>query len=99
MFVSRHPGSNYYIDIAKLGDQILLVKGSGYVRSFEMTEAMLFLDDYVSKNYDFGSRIFLIEDYADIEGCDAEARKKYIKHHKESESFFMGVIYAEQNNK
>ena len=93
LYISKHPGTNYFIEIAKLGDQILLVKGSGNVRSYEMAEAMDFMDEYVSKYFDIKASIFLIENYADIGRVDFKARKLYIDHHKNSEVFWGGVFY------
>jgi PAS domain S-box-containing protein len=92
-YISRHPGTNYFVDVVKLGDRILLVKASGYVRSYEMTEAMGFVDDYVSKHFDRETGVFYLEDYADVEGADPEARRTYIMHHKSSEIIWGGILY------
>jgi PAS domain S-box-containing protein len=93
IFVSKHPGANYFVDIAKLGDHSILVKASGYVHSYEMSEALRFMDDYVSKYFDIKTGVLLIEDYADVEGADFKARKKYIEHHKHSDVFWGGILY------
>ena len=93
LYVSKHPGTNYFVDIAKLGDQILLVKGSGNVRSYEIVEAMSFMDEYVSTYFDIKTGVFLIEDYADIGRVESKARKLYIDHHKNSDVFYGGIFY------
>jgi len=93
LYISKHPGSNYFVDIAKLSDQILLAKGSGNVRSYEMTEAMNFMDNYVSKYFDIKTGAFIIEDYIDIGRADSKARKIYIDHHKNSATFWGGIFY------
>jgi len=92
-YISKHLGSNYFVDIARLGDQILLVKGFGNVRSYEMTEAMNFMDNYVSKYFDIKTGAFIIEDYIDIGRADSKARKIYIDHHKNSATFWGGIFY------
>ena len=79
LYISKHPGSNYFVDIAKLGDQILLGKASGYVRSYEMAEAMRFMDDYISTHFELNTAMVYIENYVDVEGADSEARKEYIE--------------------
>ncbi len=81
------------MDIAKLGDQFILVKASGYVHSYEMSEVLHFMDDYVSKYFDVKTGVLLIEDYADVEGADFKARKKYIEYHKHSDVFWGGIFY------
>ena len=93
-YISRHPDTDYFVDVARLGDRILLVKGSGYVRYFEMTEALRFIDDYISAHFNEETGVFMIEDYADIEGADFKARKAYIDHHKHSEVLWGGVLYS-----
>ena len=93
MYVSLHPGTNYFADIVKLGDQILLVKGSGNVRSYEMSEALDFIDAYVSEHFDRAAGLFLMEDYSDIGDVDGEARKLYIHHHKNDDSYRGGIFY------
>lgn len=93
LFVSKHPGSNYFVDTAKLGDQILLVKASGYVRSYEMSEATRFMDEYVLKNFDQKTGIIYVEDYADVEGADSEARKLYIRNLKNNDVFRGWIVY------
>jgi len=94
MFISRHPGTNYFVEIAKLGDQIVLVKGSGNVRSYEMEDALCFMDEYVSRYLDIHTGVFLIENYADIGRVDFKARKIYIDHHKNSDVFWGGIFYS-----
>jgi len=81
-YISKHPGTNYYVDLAKLGDRILLVKASGYVHSYEMSEYLEFMDDYISNYFDRENGIVYLDDYADIEGSDSAARKKYIDHYQ-----------------
>ncbi len=93
MFVSQHPGSNYFVEIAKLGDRFLLIKGSGYARSYEMAESLAFIDAYVSKYFDAENTVFMIEDYGDIAGTDAEARRLYVLYHKNSPVITGGVFY------
>ncbi len=93
IFVSRHPDSNYFVDIAKLGDRICLVKASGYVRSYEMAEALRFIDGYISTHFDKKAGIVYIEDYADVEGADSEARKAYIHYFENNEVFWGWIVY------
>lgn len=94
IYISQHPEANYFVDIARLGDRILLVKGSGYVRYFEMTEVLRFIDDYISAHFNEETGVLMIEDYADIEGADFKARKAYIDHHKHSEVLWGGILYS-----
>lgn len=92
-FISRHPGSDYFVDVAKLGDRILLIKASGYVRSYEMIEALQSVDEYMSARFDHETPVFIVEDYADVAGADVEARRAYIRHHKSSEVIWGCVLY------
>lgn len=94
IYISCYPEADYFVDVAKLGDRILLVKGSGYVRYFEMAEALCFMDDYTSAHFNEETGVFMIEDYADIEGADFKARKAYIDHHKHSGMLWGGVLYS-----
>jgi len=97
MFISRHPGTNYFVEIAKLGDQIVLVKASGYVRSYEMTEALRFMDEYLSKYFDQENGIIYLEDYVDVEGADAKARKEYIDHFLNMRNVIIAAIMYNQS--
>ena len=93
LHISQHPGSNYFVDVAKLGDEIVLVKASGNVRFYEMKEALRFIDDYVPKKFDVKTGVFLIEDYGDVGSVDSIARKLYIDHHKKKDYFWGGIFY------
>lgn len=94
LHISQHPGSNYFVDIAKIGDEIVLVQGSGDVRSYEMAEALSFMDEYISKYFDLKIGVFMIENYANIGRVDYKARKLYIDHHKNSDLFWGGIFYS-----
>ena len=94
VFVSRHPGSNYFVDMAKLGDQIVLVKASGYVRFYETNELLSFFDDYLSTHFDKTNGIIYLEDYVDVEGADSAARKEYIEYYLKMKNVFIaGILY------
>ena len=93
LFVSRYPDSNYFVDMAKLGDRIVSVKASGYVRSYEMSELLIFFDDYISSHFVKNKGIIYLEDYADVEGADVEARKEYIQYLKNNDMFWGWVAY------
>ncbi|RJP96244.1 MAG: hypothetical protein C4518_00215 [Desulfobacteraceae bacterium] len=77
IFVSNAEGSKYLLEIGKLGEFILLIKVSGYARVSEMKESIKFTDEYISKSFPVKKNIIVIEDYSNVEGADAEARKKY----------------------
>jgi PAS domain S-box-containing protein len=93
MYISKHPGSNYFVDVAKLDDETVLIKGSGRVRSYEMIEALRFIDEYVVKYFDIETGVFIIENYADIGRVDFKARQIYIAHHKNSDVFWGAIFY------
>ena len=93
IYISKHPGTNYFVDVAKLGEAIVLVKASGYVHYYEMEEVLVFMDDYLAKYFDVKTGIFLLEDYADVEGADTKARKKYIEHYRDSDVLWGGILY------
>lgn len=93
LFVSHHPDTNYFVDVAKLGEMILLVKGSGDVRFYEMEDALRYMDAYAKKHFDMRTGVFIIENYADIGRVDFKARKSYIEHHKHSDIFWGAVFY------
>ncbi len=96
IFVSSHPGSNYFVDMAKLGDQIILVKASGYVRSYEMSEALRFMGDYISKHFGQKIEIIYLEDYDDVEGADSKARKEYIEYYLRMRNVIIAAIMYNQ---
>jgi hypothetical protein len=93
IYISKHPGTNYFADVAKLDDKIVLIKGSGNVRFYEMAEVLNFMDDYVSKKFDVKTGVFLIENYGDVGRVDSKARKLYIDHHKKRDYFWGGIFY------
>ncbi|PIP39734.1 MAG: hypothetical protein COX19_07200 [Desulfobacterales bacterium CG23_combo_of_CG06-09_8_20_14_all_51_8] len=96
IYISRHPGTNYFVDVAKLGDRILLVKATGYSRFFEMEECLKFMEDYIKRHLEGRGGILYIEDYADVIGADAGARKKYIDKYSELKHrnvFVAAVLY------
>lgn len=95
-YVSRHPGADYRINLARLGDRILLVKSSGYVRSFEMDEEIEFTSKYIATHFQANSGLIVIEDYTDVGGSDSKARKKYIDFHRTlhySGPFIGSILY------
>ena len=95
-YISRHPRANYRIHMARLGDRILLVKSSGYVRSFEMNEEIAFTGNYISRHFQTKSGIILIEDYTHVGGADSKARKQYIEFHQNlhySGRFIGSILY------
>jgi len=87
------PGSSFYADIAKLGNNILLVKPYGYVSSSAESEFQAFIDDFLSRYFDSEKRFFYIEDYTGITGGDAESRKKYISYFKNNEFLIAAILY------
>jgi len=92
-FVCSDPGSDFNADIAKLGNNILLVKAYGYVSSLAESELLAFFDDFISKYFETGTGFVYVEDYAGLTGGDAESRKKYISYMKNKEILIAGVLY------
>ena len=88
-FVS--PISGVRTDIAKLGDNIVLITSSGYINSQAESELIAFINDFITRHCDVQHGIVYVEDYSSIQGADSEARKKYIAYLKNSD-FFLGVI-------
>lgn len=93
-FVSSDPESDFHADIVKLGNNILLVKSYGYVSSSTESELLAFFDDFISRHFEIKNGIVYIEDYADISGADAEARKKYITYLKNNDNFIGVILYS-----
>ncbi len=92
-FVGKGPGDKYFLEMAKLGDRILLVKVSGYASSSAMAESIRFTDKYISRFFSVKKDIIVLEDYANVEGADTEARKQYIAYFKDSGIFSAGIFY------
>jgi|SRR6056297_1747585 len=92
-FISQDPDSSYRVATAKLGDRILLVKATGYVRSGDMSEAINFIDAYCRRHFESFKNLVLIEDYTDVEGAEAGARKQYFRYYKDHGLFIAGIIF------
>ncbi len=93
VFASQGPDSNYMVEMARLGDRILLAKASGYVRSVDMSEAINITDDYYRRHFQSSQNLVLIEDYSDVEGAEADARKQYFEYYKDHDLFIAGIFY------
>ena len=81
-------------DIAKIGENMLLLKAYGYITSFVSPELLAFIDDFILKRFLPGERIVYMEDYAALDGADAEARKKYITYLKNHHDFIGIILYS-----
>jgi len=91
--VCSDPETHFTADIAKLGNNIIVFKSYGYGTTLAGSEMVAFIDDFISRQFKSESGIVLIEDYADIIGADAEARKKYITYLKNNGNFIGMVLY------
>jgi len=89
--VCSDPESNFNADIAKLGNNVLLLKSYGYSTSLTGSELVAFIDDFISKHFKSESGIVYIEYYSAIPGAAAESRKKYITYFKNND-FLIGMI-------
>lgn len=92
-FVSQLPGTNFSMEMATLGNRIILVKTAGYMRSVDEDEFLACFEDYRSKYFPGNKSLFVLEDYAEIQGAEAEARKKYVAYFRDSDFLIGGVIY------
>lgn len=92
-FAGQQPGSNFTMALATLGDRIILIKTTGYMRSEDEDEFLTFFDAYQKTYFQGKNDLFVIEDFAEIEGADAEARKKYVAYFKNSPFLLGGIIY------
>ena len=97
-YISPYDNARYSFEVARLGDHIALCKASGYTRSFEMQEWKNFMDDFISRNFDIKTGIVYIEDYTDVQGADAEARKTYINYYvslRQRQVLIAAVLYKQ----
>jgi len=92
-FVSQLPGSNFSMEMATLGNWIILVKASGYMRSIDEDEFLACFEDYRTRHLFEQSGIIVVEDYGEIQGADTEARKKYVDYFTNSEFLLAGIVY------
>lgn len=91
--MSRHAGSSYQVEMAKLGDRIFLVKATGYVRAVDMTDSLALTESYFDRHFESANNLVLIEDYSDIRGADTEARKQYFYYYKDHRKVKAGILY------
>jgi PAS domain S-box-containing protein len=92
-FVCSDPGSGFCAGIARLGDNIILMKSFGYATSFAESEMLAFIDDFIARHCGVKHGIIYMEDYSGLQGVDSEARKKYITYFKgKTRDVFIGVI-------
>jgi PAS domain S-box-containing protein len=92
-FASSDSGSNFYVDIARLSRNILLVKAHGYVSSFAESEMQAFIDSFISRHIGAENRFIYLEDYSNLTGGDAESRKKYIAYFNSKDLLITAIIY------
>jgi len=92
-FVCRLPGSNFSMDMATLGNRIILVKAAGYMRSVDEDEFLACFEDYRIRHFPEDTKLIAVEDFSGIQGAAAEARKKYVAYFKESDFLIGGIIY------
>ncbi len=86
------PAGGYRLEIAKLGDRILLLRATGFVVAAQMTRTLAFSDEFISRNFDPDIGLVVIEDYAKVKGADFAARKKYFDYFR-TRNFIGGVLY------
>ena len=79
--------------LAILGDRIILIKTTGYMRSEDEDEFLSVFDAYQARFFSESKGFAVVEDYADLDGADPEARKKYVDYFKNCPFLFVGVIY------
>jgi len=92
-FAGQQPGSNFSMEIAALGDWIILIKTTGYMRSEDEDEFLSLFEAYQAGSFKEGKGLVVVEDYADLKGADPEARKKYLNYFKNCSFLLGGVIY------
>ncbi len=92
-FAGQQPGSNFSMEIAILGDRIILIKTTGYMRTEDEDEFLTCFDAYQKTYFQEKKELIVIEDFAAIEGADAEARKKYVDYFKNCPFLLGGIIY------
>ncbi len=93
VFVSPHADSSYRVELARLGEKILLVRAAGYVRSHEISDSIEFTDAFILTHFEEKGGIVIIEDYAAVKGADSKARKIYFDYFINSGIFLGGIIY------
>jgi PAS domain S-box-containing protein len=87
----RYPEIPYQVEMARLGDRILLLKATGFVTGPQMSEAVEFADDFISQSFDKKAGMVVIEDYSGVKGTDMAARKQYFEFFR-SRRFFIGAV-------
>ncbi|MFP4532008.1 MAG: PAS domain S-box protein [Desulfobacterales bacterium] len=91
--IGQQPGTNFSMELAGLGDRIIMIKASGYMRSEDEDEFLTCFEAYKTKYFSEDTGVVVVEDYAEVIGADAEARKKYLDYFKNSPFLLGGVIY------
>lgn len=81
------------MEMAKLGEQIILVKAGGYMRSIDEDEFLACLEDYRIRYFPENTSLIAMEDFSGIQGAEAEARKKYVAYFKDNDFLIGGIIY------
>lgn len=81
------------LEIVKIGDRILLIKGQGYVDSQAESEFVSFVDAFAQRRFPVGEKIIFMEDYAAITGSDSGARKQYIAYFANQKNMLAGIIF------
>ena len=92
-FIGKQPGSNFSMEMATLGDRILLLKTAGYMRSVDEDEFLACLEDYRNLYFAESPKLVAVEDYSEIQGTDAGARKKYVDYFKHADFLLGGIIF------
>lgn len=93
MLQGDNSDKQYSLEIAKLGQQILLLKASGFVSASQMVSTLQYSDAYIAKHFDTAMGIVVIEDYQNVIGADFEARKKYFDYYQKRKFFRGAVLY------
>ena len=92
-FSSTGPGDPFSADMARLGTSIMLVQCGGYASSAAETAFLASADDFTRKHFSSQDRIVYVEDYSDITGADAEARKQYIHYFLNNRNRFYAFLF------
>ena len=92
-FAGRQPGSNFSMEMATLGERIILIKTAGYMRSADEDEFLTCFEDHRCRHVGRKTQVVAVEDYSEIQGADAEARKKYVDYFKNNDFLLGGIIF------
>ncbi len=92
LYVSPYPKAPYIVEMAKIGNHIIIVKATGYGRFYVMRETTSLLHEFLSTHFDEAHPCIYLEDYSDVEGCDAKGRKNYLDAYLNKKNIFRVAI-------